>query len=364
MRVLLISTSAIPTPPSEVYGGIEWIQYWLAEGLSNAGHEVAIVGLQGSKGPNEKVKVYEAWGLNEKYADVLIADRIGKIIEDFKPDIISDASHEKRSFPVAQKMKIPFIPNCHTQGIPDFGVSNPCWTALSKAHAAFIKKNYGVTARVCYNGISSTARSVTRQKAKIGNLIFVGRPNPEKGALEVVDMCKRNNLPLDVIAGRLEIEPIAYALLLAQQCKIYGKQVYHGGVSYDKKMQMLAQSKGFLFFPNWEEPFGLTPVEAGWVGTPAIVNDMGAMSEIVEDGKTGFVIPVQRDENGNVAVTQNRYGFYRTIYDEQKVLDAIAKLSSLDLDYITQHVRDKFSITRMTEGYLNVFNDKLDGKEW
>ena len=367
MRIFIISPAALPTPP-KTYGGIEFITYWLAKGLSELGHDVALGGLEGSEAPNDKVKLYNLWRSNEKYAEVLLKNdptRLDKVIEEFKPDIVSDHTHEKQGYQyLTETKKIPVVPSSHTIAIPDLGLSKPSWTTLSNAHSKWIKKRYGVSSKVTYNGIETSVRPIVNKRAKIGNYIYIGRPNPEKGALEVIDYCRAHDLPLDVIAGRLEIEPIAYAMLIAQSCKIGGRQIYHGAVSYDKKMTMLSMSKGFMFFPHWPEPFGLTPVESQFVGTPVIVNDMGAMPELVEDGKTGFVIPVKRDSAGEAEMQLNRYGMYVTQMDEQAINDAVSRLGELDLEYIAKWSREKFSIKAMAEGYLKVFEAKLNGESW
>ena len=40
-----------------------------------------------------------------------------------------------------------------------------------------------------------------------------------------------------------------------------------------------------------EEPLARVPIEAGLQGVPSIVSNMGGLTEIVEDGITGFILP-------------------------------------------------------------------------
>jgi glycosyltransferase involved in cell wall biosynthesis len=363
MKILLISTAALTTPPQE-YGGIELIVWWLADGLSQLGHEVAIVGLEGSTPPNDKVKVFILWSKQEAYAETLLADRFSTLLEHFKPDIISDHSHYKVVYPLAKKLGIPYVPTSHTIAIPDLGESKACWTALSKNHARWLNQKYGITAVPIYNGVRYLTPARTKWSEKSQRFIFVGRPNPEKGALEAIEYCKKRNLPLDVVAGRLKIEPVAYALWVAQECKWGSEIVYHGSVSHDRKFEMFSRARAFLNFPNWEEPFGLTVIESMWCGTPVITTDVGAMPELVEDKKTGFIIPVKRDEAGAPIKIFNPRGVERIDFDETLVDNALASLQQLDLQYIVQYARSKFSISRMANDYLKTFNDVLDGRVW
>jgi glycosyltransferase involved in cell wall biosynthesis len=91
---------------------------------------------------------------------------------------------------------------------------------------------------------------------------------------------------------------------------------------------------------------------------------MGAMRELIEDGKTGYVIPVKRDESGEPVMEYNVWGFPKPVFDEQKVLDALHNIESLDLEYVAKYVREKFSIKKMGEGYLRVYERVLNGERW
>lgn len=47
----------------------------------------------------------------------------------------------------------------------------------------------------------------------------------------------------------------------------------------------------FIHLPQWEEGFGITVAEAMACGLICIVNDRGAMTELIQDGYNGFVLP-------------------------------------------------------------------------
>ena len=66
-----------------------------------------------------------------------------------------------------------------------------------------------------------------------------------------------------------------------------------GTVSDADHLSLLRASTAFLL-PSLMEGFGLAPAEALACGTPAIVSDCGALPEVVTDGVTGFVRPIDR----------------------------------------------------------------------
>ena len=69
-----------------------------------------------------------------------------------------------------------------------------------------------------------------------------------------------------------------------------GKQiVYIGELGGDQKKQWYRHARATLFPIQWREPFGLVLIESMACGTPVLALNEGAVSEIVADGRTGFV---------------------------------------------------------------------------
>ena len=54
-------------------------------------------------------------------------------------------------------------------------------------------------------------------------------------------------------------------------------------------MKFLSEAKALLFPIEWDEPFGMSVIEALACGTPVIAMNRGAMPEIIEHGVTGFL---------------------------------------------------------------------------
>jgi glycosyltransferase involved in cell wall biosynthesis len=57
-----------------------------------------------------------------------------------------------------------------------------------------------------------------------------------------------------------------------------------------EKGPLLANAKALLFPIDWPEPFGMVLIEAMACGTPVIAYNQGSVPEIIEHGKTGFIV--------------------------------------------------------------------------
>jgi glycosyltransferase involved in cell wall biosynthesis len=109
----------------------------------------------------------------------------------------------------------------------------------------------------------------------------------------------------------------------------HGKIDYVGEVSGDRKLKFIGQAKALLFPIQWDEPFGMAPIEALACGTPVIAMARGALPEIIEHGVNGFL-----------AKTEAEFKHYMTRIDE------------IDPAACRKSVEDKFSASLMAKRYL------------
>jgi len=66
---------------------------------------------------------------------------------------------------------------------------------------------------------------------------------------------------------------------------------FEGWIDYEQIIDLLNES-GLFFAPvTIPEPFGLSVAEAQMWGVPVVASALGALNEIIEDDKTGFLIP-------------------------------------------------------------------------
>ena len=109
-------------------------------------------------------------------------------------------------------------------------------------------------------------------------ILYVGRLDQEKGVLLLARTARELGLPV-TFAGdgplRAEIE------------KIPGMTVT-GWLSRSAIQDKLTQARCLIFPSLWYETFGLTVAEAAARGVPAVVSDISAAAERIQDGVTGW----------------------------------------------------------------------------
>ncbi len=88
-------------------------------------------------------------------------------------------------------------------------------------------------------------------------------------------------------------------------------------------VKLFQGAKAFLFPINWEEPFGLVMAEAMSCGTPVIAFNRGSVSEIVVDGKNGFIVSPEDGIDGLVS----KINKLSSITSEECRRDAVARFS-------------------------------------
>ena len=168
-------------------------------------------------------------------------------------------------------------------------------------------------------------------------LLFFGRIHPHKGAHDAIEVARRVGRRL-VIAGIVQDE--AY---FREQIEphIDGSSVeYLGSIGPEQREEVLGGALALLHLIHFDEPFGLSVVEAMACGTPVVAYGRGSMPEIVRDGATGFIV-----DDVNAAVC------------------AVDRIDSLDRRVCRDEVLQRFTSERMARQYLDVYRKILDERE-
>lgn len=114
-------------------------------------------------------------------------------------------------------------------------------------------------------------------------VLFVGRLSPEKGVRFLVEACARRGYPLRIVGNGPELTSIREAA--------YPGMTLLGNLPREAVFAEMRRAAVVVLPSIWYETFGMVIIEAFASATPVIASRIGAFSEIVEDGVTGFHVP-------------------------------------------------------------------------
>jgi glycosyltransferase involved in cell wall biosynthesis len=165
------------------------------------------------------------------------------------------------------------------------------------------------------------------------DLLFFGRIHPDKGAAEAIAAARRAGRRL-VMAGIVQDEAY-YEREIAPA--IDGERVFYDGpVGGADRARTLGSARALLHLINFDEPFGLSVIEAMACGTPVIACNRGSMPELIEHGVTGFLVD-----------------------DVDGAVDAIARIDAIDRHACRAAVAARFTVDRMADRYLSLYRELI-----
>ena len=155
----------------------------------------------------------------------------------------------------------------------------------------------GLRLPVVENGID-TNRYGDCEKTREDFLLWLGRVCPEKGTHIALEVAHRLGLRL-VVAGRVHAFPSHQRYFDLEVAPFPdSKREFVGPVGLSEKVDLLARARCLLIPSLVAETSSLVAMEALASGTPDIAFRSGALPEIVEHGRTGFIV------DGNLANDQ------------------------------------------------------------
>ncbi|MGA9462270.1 MAG: glycosyltransferase [Terracidiphilus sp.] len=125
------------------------------------------------------------------------------------------------------------------------------------------------------------------------DFLFVGRLSPEKGIATLLRAAEQVDFPLRLnIVGEGPLRPMVQAAAERNT----GIR-YLGLRPQAEVLELMAHAKCLIFPSEWYETFGRVAAEAFSRGTPVIASRLGAITEIVEDRRTGFLFASGNSED-------------------------------------------------------------------
>jgi len=341
MRIAQVAPLYESVPPKQ-YGGTERIVSYLTEELVRAGHDVTLFG-SGDSVTSARLISPTRLSLrkNERCKDqlahhVLLLEQVSQRAHEF--DVIHfhiDYLH----FPVSRLLRIPHVTTLHGRlDIPDLAPlydhfrDMPVVSISNSQRDPLPWANWQATV---YHGLP---KDLLRFRSETGRyLAFLGRICPEKRVDRAIEIAKQTGIPLKIAA---KIDPVDKRYFkrvvqpLLRDCSI---AEWVGEISDRQKDEFLGNAYALLFPIDWPEPFGLVMIEAMACGTPVIAYAGGSVAEVIEQGRTGFIVTQLED-----------------------AIEAVRRVPDLSRARCRQVFEKRFTATRMARDYVKLYMRIVD----
>jgi glycosyltransferase involved in cell wall biosynthesis len=243
MHVVLYHHTRLPV---RGYGGTERVVVWLARGLAVLGHRVTLLAPRGSRVPEAELIALDPEALRRPAFDLASHLPAGF-------DLLH--LHAPRRLPAG----VPHVFTLHGNSKP--GVTRPPHTVFVSADHA---RRHGSSAFV-HNGVDPGEFVFRRVKDDYD--LFLGRLHAIKGYRWAIEGAR--------VAGRRLVLAGGWRPTLRRGVR------FVGSVDGAAKAAWLAGARCLWMPAQWDEPFGLTAVEAMMSGTPVLGTRRGALPEVV-----------------------------------------------------------------------------------
>ena len=330
MTVLNVAYPLAPVGPHAT-GGAEQVLSLLDRALVRAGHESVVIACEGSTVAGRLVAIpCPAGPLDEAARRKAQADT---------RRAIRDALARRR-IDVVHLHGVDFAEYAPAFGPPRLATLHlpPSWypRAAFRTGAQLVCVS-SAQARVCpaesrtiANGIDLDDFGAMVRKREFA--LALGRVCPEKGYHLALDAAAEAGMPL-VLAGAVYGYP-AHVEYFEREIapRLDARRRFIGAAGLARKRRLLAAARCLVIPSQVAETSSLVAMEALASGTPVIAFRSGALPEIVEDGRTGFVV----DGVAEMARTMRRAG-------------------EIDPEVCRQTARERFPAERMCAEYLSLY---------
>lgn len=346
MRIAQVSSIYEDTPP-KLYGGTERVVSSITEGLIKNGHDVTLFATGSSQTKAKLVSVIDGPLYRKGIGKSNLTYPLLNFTEAFERQDQFDILHFHLSLisdytallgakyiPTKTLFTIHFTAP-EKKGYPDRHLllekyKQLNFVSISKSHRdGFPSLNWLGTV---YNGIELS--QLTFNATPKDYALWLGKFRIEKGAKEAILAAKKAGIKL-ILAGGIDIEDERDHRYYENEVKplIDGKQiVFVGEKGGMEKDELLGNAICLLNPINWDEPFGLAPVEAMATGTPVISFKRGALAETVKDGETGYLV------DGLEGMVQR-----------------ITQIKQINRAACRKHVEENFSAEKMVKEYEKLY---------
>jgi glycosyltransferase involved in cell wall biosynthesis len=356
--MMVRSYITMPRPSDMIYAPID-LAIATAKGLAARGHQVTIFSPIGTEIYGQNISVENAGirSLIRNQADFnkllddtellahglpviwdgLMASKMFKRADEGEFDLLHFHHPESALLLASEHPKIPVVYTLHDpiyhwykELFEMFASKNQHFMSISKNQRRDAP-DLPYLANV-YNGVNVELFSFSEQHEEY--LLFSGRITQEKGVKEAIEVAKATKHKLLIIGPVNHGSQEYFDQFIKPELNEH--ILYLGRMDKDQLVKYYQKAKALLTPVQWEEPFGLTTIEAMACGTPVISLSRGAAPEIIVDKKTGFIV--------------------NSISEMIKAVDKIDRIKRLNC---RARVEKEFSNEHMVDSYEKAFYKAL-----
>jgi glycosyltransferase involved in cell wall biosynthesis len=180
------------------------------------------------------------------------------------------------------------------------------------------------------NGVDVDALHARHAKRRFA--LALGRIAPEKTFELALDAAKLADFPL-LLAGHVcPYEYHEYYFRWDIAPRLDARRRFIGPIGFARKRRLLTAARCLLVSSQVAETGSLVAMEALACGTPVVAFPNGALADVVEHGRTGFLV-----------------------HDVREMADAIEAAASIDPEACREAARQRFSAAQMVRSYLALY---------
>jgi glycosyltransferase involved in cell wall biosynthesis len=354
IAIMVRAFIVMPRPEDMIYAPID-LAVAIAKGLGSRGHEVTVFSPLGTEIHDKNVTVVtmnlrplvknqtefeELLNNTELLAhgqpwlwDSLMVNEIYKRADAGEFDLLHFQHPESALSPATQH---PSIPTVYTLNDPIYPWYRELFElfASKNQHYISISNNQRRDAPdlayldTIYNGTDISLFNFSEKHEDF--LLFAGRITAQKGVKEAIQVANESHHKLLIIGPINHGSQDYFDQYIKPQ--LNENILYLGRMDQAQLTTYYQKAKALLTPVQWEEPFGLTTIEAMACGTPVISLHRGAAAEIIENGKSGFIVN-----------------------SISEMVEAVGKVGKLNRRDARRRVETMFSYEKMVDNYEKAF---------
>ena len=337
--MLTVLQVAYPLAPVglDAAGGAEQVLAMLDRGLAARGHRSIVIACEGSKTAGELAATPAERAFDDmarRRAWQATRARIAEVLLREPVDLVH--LHGVDFYQYLPQDEIPMLATLHLpiSFYPERVFDLP---VVCVSRAQQVTCPAGRRPPIVANGIPLDLFPM-RASPKQNYALALGRVCPEKGFGLAIGAAQRAGIPLWLAGAVFPYEAHQRYFREDLLPRLAPPHRYLGPVGFAEKLRLLSAARCLLAPSLVAETSSLVTMEAMACGTPAIAFPSGALAELIDNGRTGFLVR-----------------------DTVEMAAAIARTGEIDPEECRREAQRQFSADRMIDDYLALYERMASG---